>query len=77
MLTNIENRLEELFESIETMPPEKVEAAEKVGGEIRQMRENGTVSTIKQIKRVYTFGLLPNYKITDLSHEFLGPFFGT
>ncbi len=30
MLTNIENRLEELFESIETMPPEKVEAAEKV-----------------------------------------------
>ena len=30
MLTNIENKLEELFESIETMPPEKVEAAEKV-----------------------------------------------
>lgn len=31
MLTNIESKLEELFESIETMPPEKVEAAEKVG----------------------------------------------
>ena len=31
MLTNIENRLEELFEQIETMPQEKVEAAEKVG----------------------------------------------
>lgn len=30
MLTNIENRLEELFEQIEMMPTEKVEAAEKV-----------------------------------------------
>lgn len=30
MLTNIENRLEELFEMIETMPQDKVEAAEKV-----------------------------------------------
>lgn len=30
MLTNIENRLEELFEQIEMMPPEKVELAEKV-----------------------------------------------
>jgi hypothetical protein len=30
MLTNIENRLEELFEQIEMMPQEKVEAAEKV-----------------------------------------------
>ena len=30
MLTNIENRLEELFEEIESLPPEKVEAAEKV-----------------------------------------------
>lgn len=31
MLTNIENRLEELFEQIEMMPQDKVEAAEKVG----------------------------------------------
>ena len=30
MLTNIENRLEELFEMIEMMPQDKVEAAEKV-----------------------------------------------
>lgn len=30
MLTNIENRLEELFQKIEQMPPEKVEEAEKV-----------------------------------------------
>ena len=30
MLTNIENRLEELFEQIEMMPPERVELAEKV-----------------------------------------------
>ena len=30
MLTNIENRLEELFETIETMPADKVEAAERV-----------------------------------------------
>lgn len=30
MLTNIENRLEELFEQIELLPPDKVEAAEKV-----------------------------------------------
>ena len=30
MLTNIENRLEELFEQIEMMPQDRVEAAEKV-----------------------------------------------
>ena len=30
MLTNIENKLEQLFESIEMMPPDKVEQAEKV-----------------------------------------------
>ena len=30
MLTNIENRLEELFEQIEVMPPDRVEMAEKV-----------------------------------------------
>jgi hypothetical protein len=30
MLTNIENKLENLFEAIELMPPEKVEQAEKV-----------------------------------------------
>ena len=30
MLTSIENRLEELFETIESLPPEKVGAAEKV-----------------------------------------------
>lgn len=31
MLTTIENRLEQLFETIEMMPPDKVEQAEKVG----------------------------------------------
>jgi len=30
MLTNIENRLEELFQQIELLPSDKVEAAEKV-----------------------------------------------
>lgn len=30
MLTAIENRLEQLFEAIELMPPDKVEEAEKV-----------------------------------------------
>jgi len=39
MLTNIENRLEELFEQIETMPQEKVEAAEKVGEDIVNRNE--------------------------------------
>ena len=29
MLAAIESRLEELFETIESLPPEKVEAAEK------------------------------------------------
>ena len=33
MLTNIENRLEELFEQIEVMPPDRVEMAEKVRSE--------------------------------------------
>ena len=35
MLTNIENRLEELFEQIEVMPPDRVELAEKVQGLFR------------------------------------------
>ena len=35
MLTNIENRLEELFEQIEVMPPDRVEMAEKVRGLFR------------------------------------------
>ena len=45
MLVNIENRLEELFEQIEMMPQDKVEAAEKVGhfiSEIRQVKNKLT-----------------------------------
>nr|CAB3228545.1 coiled-coil domain-containing protein 37 [Phallusia mammillata] len=38
MLTTIENKLEELFESIEVMPPELVEAAEKAKEKERRMR---------------------------------------
>ena len=30
MLTAIESRLEELFDTVESLPPDKVEAAEKV-----------------------------------------------
>ena len=30
MLTNIENRLEELFEQIDMLPPDRVEIAKKV-----------------------------------------------
>ncbi|XP_065910899.1 cilia- and flagella-associated protein 100-like [Dysidea avara] len=39
MLTNIENRLEELFEEIESLPPEKVEAAEKAKEKERRLRQ--------------------------------------
>lgn len=38
MLTNIENRLEELFVMIEMMPPEKVEQAEKAKDKERRLR---------------------------------------
>jgi len=38
MLTNIENRLEELFEMIEMMPPDKVELAEKAKDKERRLR---------------------------------------
>lgn len=38
MLTNIENRLEELFEQIETMPQDKVEAAEKSKEKERRLK---------------------------------------
>lgn len=38
MLTNIENRLEELFEMIETMPADKVEAAEKAKDKERRLK---------------------------------------
>ena len=52
MLTNIENRLEELFEQIEVMPPDRVEMAEKVRWEKLQ----NSVSNIK---------LLSNRNITQ------------
>ncbi|KAK2185785.1 hypothetical protein NP493_222g01038 [Ridgeia piscesae] len=39
MLTNIENRLEELFEEIEILPQDKVEAAEKAKEKERRMRQ--------------------------------------
>ena len=40
MLTNIENRLEDLFEQIEVMPPDRVEMAEKVSqGEYLQLTD--------------------------------------
>ncbi|KAI9206345.1 uncharacterized protein BJ171DRAFT_440430 [Polychytrium aggregatum] len=38
MLTNLENRLEQLFEMIEMMPPEKVEQAEKMKDKERRQR---------------------------------------
>ena len=38
MLTNIENRLEELFVTIETMPADKVAEAEKAKEKERRMR---------------------------------------
>ncbi|KAK3737753.1 hypothetical protein QZH41_017217, partial [Actinostola sp. cb2023] len=38
MLTNIENRLEELFEQIEIMPPDRVEMAEKAKEKERRLR---------------------------------------
>ncbi|CAK8690551.1 unnamed protein product [Clavelina lepadiformis] len=38
MLTTIENKLEDLFESIEVMPPELVDAAEKAKEKERRMR---------------------------------------
>jgi len=38
MLTNVENRLEQLFEMIELMPPEKVEQAEKIKDKERRQR---------------------------------------
>lgn len=38
MLTNIENRLEEIFETLEMLPPEKVEAAEKALDKERRLK---------------------------------------
>ena len=34
MLTNLENRVEELFQEMELLPPDKVDEAEKVGGHV-------------------------------------------
>lgn len=39
MLTNIENKLEELFQRIEQMPPEKVEEAERAKEKERRMKQ--------------------------------------
>ncbi|ORX50785.1 hypothetical protein BCR36DRAFT_352187 [Piromyces finnis] len=38
MLTNVENRLEQLFEMIELMPPDKLEQAEKIKDKERRQR---------------------------------------
>ena len=48
MLAAIENRMEELFELMETLPPEKIEAAEKV-------RETGLI-----IRTICTSHLSPS-----------------
>ena len=39
MLTNLENRLEELFQTIEQMPPDKVEEAEKAKEKERRLKQ--------------------------------------
>lgn len=39
MLTNIENKLEELFQKIESMPPDKVEEAEKAKEKERRLKQ--------------------------------------
>lgn len=39
MLTNIENKLEELFQKIEQMPPEKVQEAEKAKEKERRLKQ--------------------------------------
>lgn len=39
MLTNIENKLEELFQKIEQMPPDKVDEAEKAKEKERRMKQ--------------------------------------
>jgi hypothetical protein len=39
MLTNIENKLEELFQKIEQMPPDKVEEAEKAKEKERRLKQ--------------------------------------
>ena len=53
MLTNIENKLEELFQRIETMPPEKVEEAEKVNFKFsyllsNRVNENNIINRLKK-----------------------------
>ena len=55
MLTNIENRLEELFELIETLPQDKVLAAEKAKDKERRLRlkeEKQIQAKIHQEERV-------------------------
>lgn len=39
MLTNLENKLEELFQTIEQMPPEKVEEAERAKEKERRLKQ--------------------------------------
>ena len=51
MLTNIENRLEELFEQIEMMPPERVEMAEKVR-KTNSMVSGRTLNRLSSVQRI-------------------------
>ena len=64
MLTNIENRLEELFEQIEMMPTDKVEAAEKVGTIFNLYN----VYTIYLILRIILFFTLVTASHTHIEH---------
>ena len=52
MLAAIENKLEELFETIESLPSEKVEAAEKVSQHLPLLDE-GTIATMQTHCRVW------------------------
>ncbi|KAI9189645.1 hypothetical protein H9P43_001078 [Blastocladiella emersonii ATCC 22665] len=55
MLTAVENRLEQLFEAIELMPPEKVEKAERLKDKERRQRmreEKMDVQRIQQEERI-------------------------
>ena len=67
MLTNIENRLENLFEQIEMMPQDKVEAAEKVKS---YLAKYAMILFNKNKKNMYHFILLDHTQFQGIHFFF-------
>lgn len=75
MLAAIESRLEELFETIESLPPEKVETAEKVCLLILYTYLAQLVSRCIQWTTLANYSFESKINVSACSHYYVAAFF--